>query len=232
MTADIGFFLPVRKGSQRVINKNTRTFSNIAGGILELKLKQLLLSKRLKEIVLSTNDELSMEIAHQIDPAQDRIKVIERPHHLCLDTTPLTELIAYVPEVIQAGHILWGHTTTPFVQAQDYDEGIDLYFSKVAEGFDSMISVMTLQNFLLDKEGKVFNYDSGKNRWPRTQDLPMLYEVNHAMFIAPRETYINQRNRVGERPYLYVMDKIKSFDIDWYDDFLMAEALYDKLFKV
>jgi CMP-N-acetylneuraminic acid synthetase len=232
MKRDIGFFLPVRKGSQRVENKNTRPFSTIAGGILELKLRQLMDSRTLSDVVLSTNDERAMEIANALDPHQAKIRVIERPHHLCLDTTPLTELIAYVPEVIKANHILWGHTTTPFVGAEEYDQGVGNYFKKIEEGFDSLISVMSLQNFLLDKDGNVFNYDSEKDRWPRTQDLPILYEVNHAMFITSREIYQKQQNRVGVKPFLYEQDKIKSFDIDWEDDFLIAEAIYDKFFKV
>lgn len=232
MKKDICFFLPTRKGSQRVKSKNTRPFSGIEGGILELKLKQLMGSKLLSNIILSTNDELSMEIAARLDPGQERIKVIVRPDHLCLDTTALTDLIAYVPEIVSEGHIIWGHTTTPFVAAEDYDKGIDLYFSKLEEGHDSLISVMPLQNFLLDSEARVFNYDAGKNRWPRTQDLPVLYEVNHAMFITSRDMYIKEKNRVGSKPFLYEQDKIKSFDIDWVDDFLIAEAIYDKLFKV
>lgn len=232
MKRDICFFLPTRKGSQRVKSKNTRPFSNVEGGILELKLRQLLKSKTLSHVVLSTNDEASMDVAHRVDPQQSVIKIIERPNHLCLDTTALTDLIAYVPEIIREGHVIWGHTTTPFVTAEDYDKGIELYFSKLKEGYDSLISVMTLQNFLLDANAQVFNYDAGANRWPRTQDLPVLYEVNHAMFITSRENYQQQRNRVGTKPFLYEQDKIKSFDIDWEDDFLIAEAIYDKLFKV
>jgi N-acylneuraminate cytidylyltransferase len=232
MKRDICFFLPTRKGSQRVKSKNTRPFAGIEGGILELKLKQLSSSKVLSNIVLSTNDEICMEIASKIDPKQEKIRVIERPDHLCLDTTKLTDLIAYVPEIIRENHIIWGHTTTPFVNAEDYDRGIENYFEKLEEGFDSLVSVMSLQNFLLDKQGNVFNYDAGANRWPRTQDLPILYEVNHAMFIASREIYLNEKNRLGSKPFLYEQDKIKSFDIDWVDDFLIAEAIYDKLFKV
>ncbi len=232
MKRDICFFLPTRKGSQRVKSKNTRPFSGIPGGILELKLKQLLASNTLSNIVLSTNDELSMEIAAKVDPRQEKIKVIVRPDELCLDTTKLTDLIAYVPEIIKEQHIIWGHTTTPFVNGEDYDKGIELYFSKLDEGYDSLISVMPLQNFLLDADAKVFNYDAGENRWPRTQDLRVLYEVNHAMFVASRDIYRKEKNRVGSRPFLYEQDKIKSFDIDWVDDFLIAEAIYDKLFKV
>jgi N-acylneuraminate cytidylyltransferase len=232
MKKDICFFLPTRKGSQRVKSKNTKPFAGISGGILELKLRQLLDCKSLSSIVLSTNDELSMEIANRVDSNQEKIKVIERPDHLCLDTTKLTDLITYVPEIINESHIIWGHTTTPFIAGEDYDKGIDEYFSKLNEGYDSLISVMPLQNFLLDKNANVFNYDAGENRWPRTQDLPILYEVNHAMFITSRSIYVKDKNRVGAKPYLYEQDKIKSFDIDWEDDFLIAEAIYDKLFKV
>jgi N-acylneuraminate cytidylyltransferase len=232
MKKDICFFLPTRKGSQRVKSKNTRPFAGIEGGILELKLKQLMESKTLSNIILSTNDELSMEVAAKIDPSQSRIKVIRRPDELCLDTTRLTDLIAYVPEIVRENHIIWGHTTTPFVNGEDYDKGIEAYFSKLEEGYDSLISVMPLQNFLLDRDAKVFNYDAGANRWPRTQDLPILYEVNHAMFITSRDIYQREKNRVGVKPHLYEQDKIKSFDIDWVDDFLIAEAIYDKLFKV
>jgi CMP-N-acetylneuraminic acid synthetase len=232
MKRDICFFLPTRKGSQRVKSKNTRPFSGIPGGILELKLKQLMSSKTLSNIVLSTNDELSMEIAAKVDPGQEKIKVIVRPDELCLDTTRLTDLITYVPEIVKEQHIIWGHTTTPFVNGEDYDKGIELYFSKLSEGYDSLISVMPLQNFLLDADARVYNYDAGENRWPRTQDLRVLYEVNHAMFITSRDIYKNEKNRVGNKPFLYEQDKIKSFDIDWVDDFLIAEAIYDKLFKV
>lgn len=232
MKRDICFFLPTRKGSQRVKSKNTRSFAGIQGGILELKLRQLMDSKTLSSIVLSTNDELSMEIAHNIDPKQVKIKVIKRPEELCLDTTVLTDLIKYVPTIVEEKHIIWGHTTTPFVNAKDYDNGIEQYFNKLKEGFDSLISVMPLQNFLLDGEAKVFNYDAGVNRWPRTQDLPTLYEVNHAMFITSRNIYQQDHNRVGVKPFLYEQDKIKSFDIDWVEDFLIAEAIYEKLFKI
>ena len=232
MRRDICFFLPTRKGSQRVKSKNTRRFSNIEGGILELKLRQLLDCETLASIILSTNDELSVDIAQRIDPSGDRIKVIMRPEELCLDTTPLSALINYVPEIVSESHIIWGHTTTPFIDGKEYDKAIYNYFEKLEEGCDSLITVSALQNFILDGNARGVNYDSGQKQWPRTQDLPKLYEINHAMFITSREVYINYKNRIGTKPYLYLQDKIKSFDIDWEDDFVIAEAIYDKLFKV
>ena len=231
MTRDICFFLPTRKGSQRVKDKNTRPFADIEGGILELKLTQLLDSKTIDTIMLSTNDEKSIAVAEKVDKT-GRIVIDNRPESLCLDTTKLGDLISYVPTLTKNQYIIWGHTTTPFVTGADYDTAIEAFFEKLIYGYDSLISVMPLQNFLLTAEGKVFNYNTESNKWPRTQDLPKLYEVNHAMFITNRQVYEQAGDRIGTKPFLYEMPKLKSFDIDWEDDFLIAEALYEKLYRI
>lgn len=232
MKGKVSFFLPVRKGSQRVINKSTRHFADLKGGLLELKLKQLFSSKLLDQIILSTNDEEAIKIAQGFENPCGRLKIIERPTHLCMDSTPLVELIEYVPSIVDSDHILWGHVTTPFVNGEDYDAIIEAYLIALKTGNDSLLTVCPFQNFLLNEEGRVFNSDSKEFKWPRTQDLPTLYEVNHAVFLAPRLTYIENKNRLGINPSLYQMDKIKSWDIDWEDDFTVAEAIYERLRKI
>ena len=226
---NVAFFLPVRKGSQRVKNKNIRTFANITGGLLENKLNQLIKTKNITEIVVSTNDDECIEIAKSLTEKDPRIKTIQRPDILCLDTTNLQDLIIYVPTITNAKHILWGHVTTPIAGADEYDRAIDIYLSKSAEGFDSLISVSEFKNFLLDKDGKIIN-NTTTIPWPRTQDLEVLYAVNHVMFLASREVYEVQKNRIGKKPILHIMDKFKSFDIDWGEDFILAEMIFSKLY--
>lgn len=226
----IAFFLPTRKGSERVKNKNTRPFANIEGGLIENKISQLLAIKCLDEIILSTNDEACIEIARKYS-WNKRLRVIPRPDELCLSSTNLQDLICYVPTITDADHILWGHVTTPLIGAVEYDKGIDLYLSKLAEGYDSLVGVTELRNFLLNKKGELINNNTNIP-WPRTQDLETLYEINHTMFLAKREVYTKLKNRIGVRPLLYIMDKINSFDIDWEDDFMIAEIMYKGLHKV
>lgn len=228
MKESVSFFLPVRKGSQRVFQKSTREFAGIKGGLLELKLKQLIQSELLSEIVLSTNDEEAIEIASKVDSGDKVIQIIERPNELCLDTTPLTKLIEYVPTIVNSKHILWGHVTTPFVDHNDYDQIITSYLENIRKGFDSLVTVMPFQNFLLNSQGEIFNLEEKSSKWPRTQDLPKLFEVNHAVFLASKDIYTQNSDRLGKRPFLFEMDKIKSLDIDWEEDFKMAEALYEK----
>lgn len=225
----IAFFLPTRKGSERVKNKNTRPFAGIEGGLVENKMRQLLLCERVDEIILSTNDEICVEVANKF-VSDKRLRIIPRPDELCMSSTNLQDLICYVPTITDANHILWGHVTTPLTGANEYDKGIELYLSKLHEGYDSLIGVNELNNFLLNKEGKLIN-NTTDLPWPRTQDLEPLYEINHTMFLAKREVYVKQKNRIGHKPLLHVMDAIHSKDIDWEEDFTIAEIMYKSIYK-
>lgn len=225
----IAFFLPTRKGSERVKNKNTRPFAGMEGGLIENKIRQLLDTKLIDEIILSTNDEKCMEVAQKYS-SDKRLRIIPRPDELCLSSTNLQDLICYVPTITDAEHILWGHVTTPLAGAEEYDKGIELYLSKLEEGYDSMVGVTELKNFLLNKDGKLVN-NTTNIPWPRTQDLEPLYEINHTMFLAKREVYTELKNRLGNKVLLHVMDEIHSKDIDWEDDFTIAEIMYRKLYE-
>lgn len=225
----VAFFLPTRKGSERVKNKNTRSFARFGGGLVENKLIQLLETNSIDEIILSTNDEACMEIAARLS-SDKRLRIIPRPYELCLSSTNLQELINYVPTITNAENILWGHVTTPLVGAELYDTAVKYYFSKLDEGYDSLVGVTEFKNFLLDKAGKLIN-NTTNLPWPRTQDLDSLFEINHSMFLAKRNVYLEDKNRIGRKPLLYLMNKIFSLDIDWEDDFAIAEVMYEKFYK-
>ena len=141
------FFLPTRKGSERVINKNTRTFAGIEGGILKVKLDQLLAVDRISTIIVSTNDEATIKIAESYN--NPRIKVIERPEFLCLSSTVIQDFINYIPNIVDAEHIFWVHTTAPFADTKVLNDALDVYEKKVIldKEFDSLLSVTKIQQF-------------------------------------------------------------------------------------
>lgn len=229
MSNKIAFYLPTRKGSERVKNKNTIPFAGIEGGLIENKIRQLCETRLIDEILLSTNDETCMEIAENYAVRDKRVRIIPRPEELCLSSTDLQDLILYVPTITDADHILWGHVTTPLAGAKEYDTGIQIYLDKLGDGYDSLVGVTELKNFLLNKEGKLVN-NTTPIPWPRTQDLEPLYEINHTIFLAKREVYVEQKNRIGKKPYIHVMDVLHSFDIDWPDDFIIAEIMFKNLY--
>lgn len=222
---DIAFFLPTRKGSERVINKNTRTFAGIEGGILKLKMDQLLEVPEIP-IYISTNDPETIKIAESFH--NDRIKIIIRPDELCLSSTIIEDFINYIPTAVPSDHIFWVHATAPFVDKEVYLRALKKYEEIIKSGeYDSLLSVNKIQQFLWDAEkNEVVNHNRSIEKWPRTQDLKPLYEINHAYYINSRENYIKLSDRIGRKPFLFELNKLESFDIDWEDDFKVAELIY------
>lgn len=227
MNKDVSIFLPTRAGSERIANKNTRNFAGVEGGLLAIKLEQLLSLFKVKEVVLSTNDQGSIKVAQNF-LSNPKLKLIQRPDHLAQSHTNLIDLVDYVPSVCNSEHILWTHVTSPLVNAVDYETAIDLYFEKIAENYDSLMSVKEIQNYVWsEKENKVLNKKDGDfKKWPRTQDLEKIFEVNSAIFMASKTVYKEEEDRVGVKPYLLTHNSLQSVDVDWEEDFKIAEQLY------
>lgn len=214
-------FLPCRAGSQRVPKKNTRDFAGIKGGLLVVKLNTLLKVNSISKIVVSTNDDEVIEIANSF--GDSRIIVDVRPDYLASSEASTDDVINYVPTIIEDDHIFWTHVTSPFITVQTIEEGINLYFQN--NEFDSLMTVNKIQTFLWNKEGAI-NYDREVEKWPRTQTLPSLYEINSGFFISSRRNYVELKDRIGKKPYLFVTKGYESVDIDWPDDFVLAEMIY------
>ncbi|NOQ14157.1 MAG: acylneuraminate cytidylyltransferase family protein [Methyloprofundus sp.] len=221
-------FLPCRRGSQRVKNKNVRPFANIKEGLIYIKLSQLLKVTEIEKIVLSTNDIEVKKIAASFH--NTKIIIDDRPEELASSTTSTDDLIKYIPDIIKEETILWTHVTSPFVDAEVYQKAINKYFSNLDQ-FDSLMSVTKLQTFLWNKSDPL-NYDRRIEKWPRTQTIKPVYEINSGIFITNINTYKNLNDRIGEQPYLYELNEKIAFDIDWEVDFEIAEVLWRKYGKI
>ncbi|RYJ04005.1 MAG: acylneuraminate cytidylyltransferase family protein [Acetobacteraceae bacterium] len=221
-------FLPCRAGSQRVPHKNTRPFADRPDGLLGIKLEQLLACTAIDEVILSTNDEAVIAIAQPwLQAHQGRMRLDRRPDHLCASSTRTDDVIEYVPSIVPDGDVLWTHVTSPFFGAEDYAAAIAAYRAARAAGtHDSLLGVTELKTFIWNGEGRPINYDRAQEKWPRTQTLTPLYEVNSAIFIAPVPVYRACDDRVGERPLIYSIPKDKTVDVDWEEDFVIAAELW------
>ena len=227
----ISIFLPVRKGSERVLNKNTRPFAGYQGGLLELKLEQLMEVQGIEEIIVSTNDERCAEIADIFRRSNEKIKIDKRPDNLSSSNTDLVDLIRYVPDIISSEVVLWTHVTSPLCTGDIYKKSIEIYQDIIHGEHDSLMSVHEFKNFLWQPEKNcIINNGGTASRWSRTQDLKNLYEINSAIFLAPRSFYM-EGDRIGRKPYLFEINKLSSLDIDNEEDFLIAEAVYERIYR-
>lgn len=222
--ARVNVFLPMRKGSERIFQKNTREFADVDGGLCKIKLDQLLKCKYVDKIIVSTNDPLVFKIIKKFN--SDRILIIDRPEALGSSATSTDDLIQYVPQIMPDGFILWTHVTSPFLTAEVYDQIIQSFLDNFPE-YDSLMTVTKIQKFLWD-DTKPINYDRCTEKWPRTQTLKPIWEVNSGAFLASKEIYLKRKDRIGIKPYLFSLDADLALDIDWMSDFKMAETLFHR----
>lgn len=215
-------FLPCREGSERVPKKNIKSFNEFDNGLVELKLKQLLACSAIDKVILSTNDGEILDYAATID--NDKLIVHKRDDALCRSGTSTDELVAHALSLVTDGHILWTHVTSPFINSEQYELIIKDYFQKLESGYDSLMTTSLIHGFLWDKKGPV-NYDRNKEKWPRTQTIEPIHEINSAVFLSSVSNYAILNDRIGKKPYLYVLNKIIAHDIDWPEDFIIAEAI-------
>lgn len=218
----VNVFLPCRKGSERVSKKNIKTFAQFKNGLIEIKLKQLLEANKIDRIYLSTNDDNILDYADSLN--ETKIVLHKRTEHLSSGQTSTDQLVAHALELIQKGNILWTHVTSPFLTAQSYDQIIEKYLEVKKQGYDSLMTTNLIHGFLWNETGPI-NYDRTTEKWPRTQTLEPIHEINSAVFLTNAQIYQKLDDRIGQNPYLYPLDKIQGFDIDWEDDFKIAQAI-------
>lgn len=225
MTSKVTCFLPCRQGSERVPRKNIKPFAGYSSGLIELKLTQLSEAKNIDEVVLSTNDTEILNFAARLNLANLRLH--QRDEALASSLTSTDTLVAHALDLIPEGEILWTHVTSPFITAQHYDAIIQSYREKLTQGYDSLMTTTAIYGFLWQDE-KPLNYDRNKEKWPRTQTLKPIHEVNSGVFLASSNIYQKYNDRIGQKPYLYQLDKITSHDVDWPEDFVIAELIAEK----
>lgn len=228
MNNEVTAFLPCRKGSERIPNKNVKKFSIYENGLLELKLGHLFECSEINEIILSTNDERIMDIGKKISKQRNYTRLIidERPDELGSSSTSTDKVIEYVAKKFSFEHLLWTHVTSPFVDSADYSICIEKYFQAVQNGYDSLMTVQSFQGFFWDSEEPI-TYDRSLEKWPRTQTIKKIYEIDSAAFLASQNVYRNSHDRIGKKPLLLDLEKKFNIDIDWPYQFEMAEIIFN-----
>ena len=90
------------------------------------------------------------------------------------------------------------------------------------------MTVTEVRTFVWNEQGPI-NYERTVEKWPRTQTIKPLYEVNSAAFMVDVEMISRVNDRIGRRPRLLSLDRKVSFDIDWPEDFEIAQLLWHSM---
>ncbi|ODN68644.1 hypothetical protein [Methylobrevis pamukkalensis] len=207
-------------------NKNTRPFAGFENGLIELKLRQFQKVAGLDRIIVSSNDPVVLDYAAQFAAAEDpRVEPLPRPDEFGVSATSMGAFIRdYIAHLSEDGHLFWSHVTHPFATAEVYERALDVYRERISEGYDCLVSATKIQKFLW-RDGKPFNYDNTVERWPRSQDLEPVWEINHAIYAIPFEVMRRSGDRVGDRPFFFEMEEKEAMDIDWEEQFNLMDEI-------
>lgn len=213
----IKVLIPVRSGSQRVKNKNIKPFAG--SNLLALKIEQMQRIKGIDGIIVNSNSDEMLEIAKQLGA-----ETVKREEYFASSTVSMNEVYQNMAENCNCDHIIFADVTNPLIKDKTIELVIKEYFEN--KEFDSITTVHKIREFMW-QNGQPINYD--KNNKPKSQDLPNIVGLNHAISILPRNLMIEQRDIIGKKPNLFLIDDIEAIDIDDELDFEMAEYFYNKL---
>ena len=209
--------IPMRHHSERVPGKNYRP---LAGRPLYTHiLESLLACSKIAEVVVDTD---SPPIIQGVSEDFPSVRIIERPEHLRADDLPMNEVLQYDIMQLSASFYLQTHSTNPLLRPETISRALEM-FLKAYPKHDSLFSVTRFQTRFWDAEGRPINHDPSE--LIRTQDLPPIYQENSCLYIFERSTFLERRNRLGERPLMFEIEAAEAWDIDEEIDFMIADFL-------
>jgi len=216
--ASVVALVPMRHESERVPGKNYRSF---AGEPLYRRIVRSLLDcPMISQILINTDSTVIMEDAHRQFP---QIRLIERPESLRGGSVPMNDVLLYDVQQISADYYLQTHSTNPLLRSETISRAIESFLQQYPI-YDSLFSVTRIQSRLWDGLARAVNHNPAVLL--RTQDLPPIYEENSCLYLFTRSNLEKRHNRIGERPLMFEIDSIESWDIDEEPDFGVAEFLY------
>lgn len=210
--------VPMKLNNRRLPQKNTKRFTN-GKPLCSYILSTLLEIDKIDEVyVYCSNPEIKEFIPN-------KVKFLQRSESFDKDTTSMTEVLTCFTKEVPADIYVMTHTTAPFISKESIQKGLE---SVVSGKYDSSFAAKKLQDFLW-MEGKPFNYTL--DNIPRTQDLQPIYEETSGFYIYTHDVMTELHRRIGENPFIVEIGEIESIDIDEAEDFIIADAVYNHIFK-
>ncbi len=209
--------VPVRKGSQRVKDKNIKNFGG--SSLLELKINSLKKINLIDEIIVNSDSDDMLSIGKKLGT-----KTFKRSDYFASSTVNNSEFFQHIAENTSTDIIMYSPVTCPFIKEETYNKAIQK-FNNFSGEFDSLMTTFYVHHHMW-LNNKPINYDP-KNS-PNSQDLPPIMGLSYAISIIPRDLMIKRRNVVGNKPYFLPLFGEESIDIDTELEFSFAEHVYKK----
>ena len=215
--------VPARGGSQGMPGKN----------LLEVAGKPLLgwtfdaasRCARLTRTILSSDSEEICAAARSLGLEVPFV----RPAELARNDTPGIEPVLHALDVLEEDfdYVVLLQPTSPLRLAADIDAALD---QCLQGGAPACVSVSEVEpspywSFVLGEQGRLKPLIESSRRFTRRQDLPAVYGLNGAVYVAEVEWLRRERSFVTSETAASVMPRERAADLDDDLDLVLIEAL-------
>ena len=204
--------IPLRGGSKGVPEKNIKLLNNkpLCAWVIESACKTNLID----EVYISTDSEKIHDVVLDLGL---KVKILKRSDDLSTDEATTEAVVLDFMKRVPFDVLVTIQATSPLLQSEDLTMALKNFRQN---GFDSMISVNMLKQFLWNKDGTPYNYDPRKR--PRRQEISGEIIENGSFYISKRETIKKTSCRIGGKIGFYKMSPDDSHEIDEFIDFEIA----------
>ncbi|WP_318439212.1 acylneuraminate cytidylyltransferase family protein [Photobacterium leiognathi] len=222
--------IPARAGSKRLPNKNILDL----GGkpLIQWTIEAAIECSQIETVMVSTD---SKKIADISEKAGASVPYLRSPE-LSSDTASSADVVIDVIEYYKSmgkrfDAIMLLQPTSPLRSASDIRNAVTLFNEKKANAVVSVAECdhsplwcntlsddLCMDNFIPDEVKKL-----------RSQDLPVYYRLNGAIYLVKNNVFVNSQTFFPESTYAMKMDTKNSIDIDNIIDFKLAEILIENV---
>jgi len=211
---NIACFIPIKENSQRVKGKNLRVLG-------DKPLYRHILDKCVNifdNVFVDTDSNLIKSYCKD-----NNIGVIDRIPKLLQDSANGNDLLDHwITKHPNFKYYFQIHVTSPFTSEDTIRDCVTILTTKEYDSVFTAYEDKTWYWF----NGKPVNYDP--ENFPRSQDAKGLIKETTCLYGIKKQQFINKRARVGQKPFIQLVDYQESLDIDNEQDFEYCNFLITK----
>lgn len=208
--------MPIKLNNERLPGKNVRMLGNKP--LIQYALNTLEQIEELNEIYVYCSDP---SVCAYLTP---KAKFLQRPGILDEPFSNFTQIFDSFMQKIDADVYLYAHATAPYITPETIRKAIH---NVITEGYDSSFTAERIQDFLW-MDQKPLNFDAANV--PRSQDIPPVYRETSGIYVYTKEVFQKYRRRIGQNACPVAVTKKESIDINYPDDFKLAELFLNQAF--
>ncbi|MGE7769402.1 cytidylyltransferase domain-containing protein [Viridibacillus arvi] len=213
--------IPARGGSKGVQRKNVR---DLAGKpLIAWTIEEAKKSKYITNLILSSEDPEIIEVAKSYGCDVPFIRPTELAQD---DSTSIETVLHAISQCPQYDYVVLLQPTSPFRTVEDIDGCVEQVLQNNSDFCISLTEPAKSPYWMYTLDNKVMRpLIDQKEMVLRRQDLPKVYALNGAVYVAKVKRFIEEQTFFTNDTTGYVMPSKRSLDIDTEIDFKICERL-------